>query len=110
MRKFTPGPWYIVCPPWDKTGCVVATDEDPHGAKIICDTGEMAWQDHTQADIREWEANARLIAAAPDLLAACEAFVKWIEYPYMTDEDDSLGEAANRAIYAAIAKAKGKTQ
>ena len=62
----TPGPWTI--------------DNREHLAEIKAGTSSIAtvnpaqltmndngkWQDHT-------EANARLIAAAPDLLAACEA-------------------------------------
>lgn len=44
------------------------------------------------------DANARLIAAAPDLLAACE----------MVLDDPGLTESANDVIRAAIAKAATK--
>lgn len=48
--------------------------------------------------------NARLIAAAPDLLAACEALIKHGELDLATfDGDDILA-----GIQAAIAKAKGE--
>jgi hypothetical protein len=47
-------------------------------------------------------ANARLIAAAPDLLEACEALTHWDEcWP-----SAALGEALRKAR-AALAKAKG---
>ncbi len=44
------------------------------------------------------EANARLIAAAPDLLLACEAMIGWRPY---ADEEDF------KRMRAAIAKARG---
>ena len=46
--KFTPGPWYV-------DGTFVTNDEDLD----ICSMGDVAW-----------EANAHLIAAAPDLYEA----------------------------------------
>lgn len=58
----------------------------------------------------EEEANARLIAAAPDLLAACEALEQSIcrfiqECPGYVFNGDDL---ALRAARAAIAKARGQ--
>ena len=50
----------------------------------------------------EWcERNARLIMAAPDLLAACEAMIRWHEDPDASD--DCIAQARD-----AIAKAKGE--
>lgn len=51
------------------------------------------------------EANARLIAAAPDLLEALLAFVQWDE-----SESDNPGEPPRGKIRAAIAKATGEKQ
>jgi hypothetical protein len=51
-------------------------------------------------------ANARLIAAAPDLLAACNAFLL-----VMDGEDDPSDEDIERALIAtreAVAKAEGR--
>lgn len=58
------------------------------------------------------EANAHLIAAAPDLLAACEALVRVVDSEglALTDLDGYAPESGRNAlssIYAAIAKAKG---
>ena len=50
----------------------------------------------------EMHANARLIAAAPDLLAALEAVLAW-----GTDENYERAHAACEAARAAIAKALG---
>ena len=61
MSKHTPGPWKIL--------------HDPvHGGPLV------ATEDVAIADVMEMEggmskANARLIAAAPELLAACESSV-----------------------------------
>lgn len=52
-------------------------------------------------------ANARLIAAAPDLLAACEAAIDGIEEWNDFAETDKIEEAV-ALLVAAIAKAKGE--
>lgn len=51
----------------------------------------------------EAEANARLIAAAPDLLAALEALYDHPSYTALDDDELALWDAAKTAI----AKAKG---
>ena len=80
-------------------------------------------RDCTQADILESRANARLIAAAPDLLAACEAAERWLDVAPIEyrngvvhqgiDEGQVLGEHGHNEIAeqlrTAIAKAKGET-
>lgn len=105
MSKFTPGPWYVVDLLWDDSDCVVANREDPHGAEIICDTSESMWHGFAEDDVERWQANAVLIAAAPDLLAACKALiaqaVSSVEY-----SDWPALQAAVEQGYAAIAKAQ----
>lgn len=49
-------------------------------------------------------ADARLIAAAPDLFAACEAVLRW----YEVDSSEFNREAAIAACRAAISKARGQ--
>ncbi len=51
------------------------------------------------------EANARLIAAAPDLLAACEAVLPWLGG--LANENPSVAPEYTQ-LFAAIAKATGK--
>jgi hypothetical protein len=49
------------------------------------------------------EANAHLLAAAPDLLAALQAARKWLVV-----NDDSRCQSDLKAVEAAIAKAEGR--
>lgn len=69
--------------------------------------GTQGGQKVTIATIAESEANARLIAAAPELLAACEAALPIIESfdTAKEDGDKDLPEVAQ--LRAAIARARG---
>ena len=62
MSAHTPGPWVY--------------DFDPDGNRhvVYSDDGKV-----TELRFKDAEANARLIAAAPDLLEACQRMVKWAE-------------------------------
>lgn len=94
MNKHTPGPWRLV---WrlvisDKSWQTKYQIDDSFGACVVaCDdiTDENA------------EANARLIAAAPELLEALEYTLKCL---MQTD----VGEAHYQPAIAAIAKARGE--
>lgn len=84
--KHTPGPWYI-----DET------------------YGLIMWQDKEVAAIHagrngDARANAALIAAAPDLLAACEII---LTNSSTLDLSNPYHKAIQDAAFAAIAKAKG---
>lgn len=101
--KHTPGPWEIV-----------RTEPSSHGVgrfKIISGQWSVA---ETFCGINEEEANARLIAAAPDLLEACEAslnaLVGIIESDYQTRSNPrpADNDPAVVLLRAAIAKAKGE--
>lgn len=107
--KHTPGPWRVEAGTtlvWGE--CLIAEDGSIENLGIpvadACNT-PRSWGRIILDD--EKEANARLIAAAPELLAAlkwavaklnCEPF-EW------ADEDDAN---AHEAAIAAIAKAKGE--
>jgi hypothetical protein len=85
----TPGPWFY--------------DEE----SFVCSDGPDIASVTKAAS--EWEANARLIAAAPDLLAALQEITK---YNTIYASDDSaysraFRARAFRAARAAIAKATG---
>jgi len=106
-EKHTPGPW--VCEMSNKsTGgyyeppetewLVVTEDREPRPNNVIASFWDTDWG---------YEAlyNARLIAAAPDLLEACKALVdaeKYVEKAVKTEEARVLARAA-------IAKAKGES-
>lgn len=78
--KFTPGPWYV-------DGTFVTNDEDLD----ICSMGDVAW-----------EANAHLIAAAPELYEALRDLIAYCD-PTGDYIDDELVWAR-----AALAKARGE--
>lgn len=101
MSKHTPGPWWhdddgFVRADVGTSGDFVysAPVADPHATKDI--------------DPDEREANAHLIAAAPDLLAACEAVLPIIESLDSAKEEGDDDEPLAAQLRAAIAKAKGK--
>ena len=101
--KYTPGPWRI-------------------GEYLI---GQHAWEDrpdydraiygHDQVKIavmEQWykdggesEANARLIAAAPELLEACQAAFRLLNDP---DADEFQAVAVTNALAAVLVRAQGE--
>ena len=123
MNKHTPGPWKYGAELSSRTGeWLISFDAGNRGRGIgIAETRPGSGQE---------EANARLIAAAPDLLEACETFHEWlvreeIGFANKWDRNTEEGEAKWREWYgenlrlcalaqeqarAAIAKAKGETK
>ena len=89
--NYTPGPWKYAG--WDSVKCDVYQDSTaPHGRDKIAEV------------IRE--ADAALIAAAPDLLEACSAWMDWMDGPGDgTDKTIEEEEAMRADMRAAIAKA-----
>lgn len=92
----TPGPWQL-----QQSGHDFWIDTEPFGAGAgRMDIARVAWGH--QEMFRERRANARLIAAAPDLLKACEDALSACVDPY--GPVDRI-EAAD-VLRAAIANAK----
>lgn len=94
MSKHTPGPWDY----WQGAGI-----GDESHAEIIAADGEIVIAGFNNM-IEQGEANARLIAAAPDLLEALVDSLCALEV-CGRDFDHVMGKAR-----AAIAKAKGEAQ
>ena len=94
MSKHTPGPWFAV-------GAQVETENDSVPDICTCDPQAMR-QSHLDWNPKTVQANARLIAAAPDLLATLKATVSLLE-KLGHFSDNSLTVAAARE---AIANAK----
>lgn len=92
MSKHTPGPWNIIWEKQDKDWVIEKTDGS---MEPIC------W-------VRESQANAKLIAAAPDLLRALELIVN----SDMAQREEDEGEISTELSHAraAIAKATGEPQ
>jgi hypothetical protein len=98
MSEHTPGPWVVDDNREGREGLVTVYGAD--GSAVTC-TGDM--EDCTARDL----ADARLIAAAPDLLAAIESEAVRRAY------DAGLGASEWEAFLwpearAAIAKARGE--
>lgn len=93
MSKHTPGPWTAVSDPlhFHSLTTIIAGNVVRGIPQVRIDVGG-------KADIGELEENARLIAAAPDLLEALEEIVR---------KDLLAGTILNDAR-AAIAKARGE--
>lgn len=87
----TPGPWEI-----SKHGT-------PDYAPQFGIYAEGSQNDHCLVRYDNAQANARLIAAAPDLLAACEAALD----DFYHELDSQLRRPTEEMLVAAIAKAKG---
>lgn len=103
--KHTPGPWRIADSGNHKA--VLATRDRPgaHGHDTLCQVLDLfrPWDPSGRV---ETEANAHLIAAAPDLLAACEAWTKAAHAGI--DADPELWSTAENLSASAIAKARGE--
>jgi hypothetical protein len=94
MAGHTPGPWY--CSPeadLHRIGVYTGKNEET----IICDVSD---EDLTRDE--ECEANAYLIAAAPEMLAALRQFEAWDQDPHASETAAAL---MRREVHAAIAKA-----
>jgi hypothetical protein len=93
MSKHTPGPWWL-SPARNALGVVLGGPARPmhHGGTTVGQIASACSQEWMEPG--ELEANAALIAAAPDLLEALKAF---------TDAQESKRDAiGNAAIAAAI--------
>lgn len=95
--KHTPGPW------------TVGVDEQDHGRPYVKDAeGYVVCALIFEPGTGEPEANARLIAAAPDLLEAlraCHDYLSCIPESAAGGDDDAVG--LTRRAAAAISKATG---
>lgn len=110
MAEHTPGPWEVddcgnICGQGAALAQVFGAEDFP------C----IPEEDYDDVNL-ECAANARLIAAAPDLLAACQSWVSYFDQlqrlcepgdPLNVARQQFHGERVNRTR-AAIAKAAGK--
>jgi hypothetical protein len=95
MSGHTPGPWVVTSADWP--------DDEPGIVRYYVrhDPAEISFP------------NARLIAAAPDLLSALKAYVEWFGGAHVhgcpaDDTCDCPGSAVNALVNAAFAKAEGR--
>lgn len=106
MASHTPGPWFQLL---DNT----PGQRQRHIVRSAAGLVEVARASEIYMDRAEREANARLIAAAPDMLAALKQAAEALDatiLPLRNDGADgaaSDAEVARDAARALIAKAKG---
>lgn len=103
--KHTPGPWKYT---QTKTGCDYGISA-PGCSNVLAEVYEEFIGRGVYEPL-EARANARLIAAAPELLAALEKCMEYIPGSEVRSWPPGfrLKDAAVRAALAAIAKARGK--
>lgn len=100
MSKYTPGPWSVFNHSWSDTTILAYGFE--HG---ICSLDiNHATEESQEEDEAQMAANARLIAAAPDLLDALEDLCERMEQIVRDDQSTPCTVKAR----AAIAKATGE--
>jgi len=92
MSKHTKGPWSVQGDTYVTVNSLIITHCKQAG----------------NTTLEEAQANARLIAAAPELLEALELCLEAIQPYYDSDDDGSMEAAASNAALAAINKAKGE--
>lgn len=101
--QHTPGPWNVErSSPGDTSNCAKAGCRAAVRGQVGPD---ICWVKVYDDEVsRNWEANARLIAAAPDLLAALETILNQRADGAKVSREE--WQAATEAARAALAKAK----
>lgn len=108
--KHSPGPWTRDAVMSEHLHDIILDYLVPDMGSPIIVANVFCEEDFGSVTLQQANANARLIAAAPDLLAACEAWDLGFTEGEQFDHAQFLAWVnKNRAIArAAIAKAKGK--
>ena len=125
MNKHTPGPWYYAeNTEFGSTRFYIAQAEGAEFTPHYSDVATVYAETCSGDEMPIQEANARLIAAAPELLEALESAIDSDGGTHYDGEDDEVGERSccGEVSYkphlhdcwvvkarAAIAKAKGQT-
>jgi hypothetical protein len=101
--KYTPGPWEI------GTGIVKTPINSGHKHIAMVNYYKSGSEPERSVYGEEHEANAQLIAAAPELLEALEEAVTWMETYVRVTSTPNVGPLAQdiTKAHAAITKAKG---
>lgn len=86
--------------PWDTQGGYVYDSE----GRIVCNPHDCLEELGSRISGREREANARLIAAAPELLNVCKAALSLLLDPDATEKDADM---VTDELRVAISKAEG---
>ena len=110
MAEHTPGPWITgIVDSWDGKCVYRWIGPGPDRSNAVATQGLIGVRGKRREQL---EANTRLIAAAPDLLAACEAGLEALTVSSPECEASTIADArkrrdAKQLLRVAIAKAKG---
>lgn len=105
LNKFTAGPWFV-------SGQMTKYVEARIGAGLIQEIAACGPTDADGGYGEQQHANARLVAAAPDLLEALEAILPFIPVTTASEGGAAKYSANVKAadmVRAAIAKARGQS-
>jgi hypothetical protein len=111
MKKYTPGPWKFMPTEGDVMGKFIGNNN-----AVVCDFGYSTQYYPTEGKPPN-DADARLIAAAPELYEACKAVELWVDRLLdgihtnspITEQQEQifkLGSIARRLVRDAIAHAE----
>lgn len=106
--RHTPGPWAVE-DPMDGELSIVEANKLTHEWKFIATIYLREGRDPDEFPHHVSEANARLIAAAPDLLEVLRKVRNQIDDPHMGSVDHRSDVALVSAIRIAVAKAEGRS-
>ena len=104
MSEHTPGPWVFECEDVGSYGSTFWLDSE-NGEEIISQSEDP--YEGVLIKGGDFIANARLIAAAPDLLEALQDMYEWHE---IQEDPEWHGSPLEQRSSKAIAKAKGETE
>lgn len=103
MTEHTPGPWACDAVMSEAMHDIILDYEIPGaGRPIVIASVYVDEQGGEHPTIKQANANARLIAAAPELLAACETVSEMFTRFGLTAPDQSVIGKVRRAIAKAI--------
>ena len=105
MSKHTPGPWAQHTPRSPKETALIVRELPNHKRTVVAvipDHREFGTASVT--NYHEMDANARLVAAAPELLVALDAMT----YYFQQYENDGTAKRLFQTARAAIEKATGQ--
>ena len=100
QTNHTPGPWAFRMTGWQTNPAAIYSPRRPGAVACI--------PARTSVPLDEQSANARLIAAAPDMLAALEALMRWETSALDAEQAAALMDEVCDMARAATAKAKGE--
>ena len=111
---FTPGPWYAWYCKENETGGGIFQDTNTDSQKMICRMAKdkrVTHKDKRKSDdfvhSAEDDANARLIAAAPEMYEQCKLFEKCLTY--LINSGDSGADLERDNLRAILDKVEGES-